>query len=289
MASRCDPGLLGPGARTPGDQAWAQTHPDLDTLALDRWRRAAGLVLEGVFLAGLRERIGADLPHAWWTVGAAAEAVDRAAPELGWLWPEAADLLLCPEVGLSAAPRRAGWLFRWLNHEGGTWQLGERPELDEATWAGFGAWLEDLSHGPAAGSPVSLSRGLARPPDDTALPPLSHHRLHLEAQAAGAVFHLPSGPRALSGGEAVEALVGSLRGGSLDLHSEPLIPLGGWVLAGGTVAERPGAARGIELELFADGHIDVVFADAFAGPPTPYLLGLAKQLGVSGSGRDASA
>lgn len=280
-----DPALLGPGTRTPQDQAWADAWPELAPLALDRWRRAAGLVLEGVVLAGMRERLGGALPRRWWTLGAAAEAVDRAAPELGWLWPEAAELLQRPEVGLASAPRRAAWLFRWLRSTGRAVAPGERPELDEASWAAFGAWLEDLSHGPFAPSPVPLGRGAAHLPDAARQEPLSHRRLQLQATAAGAVFSLPTGARALAGGESLDVLVGSLHGGVLDLRAEPLLPLGDWLLVGGTVGERPGAARGIELALSADGHIDLVFADAFAGPPTPALLDMARQLGVSGSGR----
>lgn len=281
---RLDPALLGPGTWHPDDLDWAEGHPHLAALALDRWRRAAGLVLEGVALAALHEGVGAPLPDTWWTIGPAAEAVDRAVPELGWLWPEAADMLFHPEIGMMAEPRRAAWLVRWFRQTDRPWPLGERPDLADADWSAFGAWLEDLSHGPAAGCPVPLLRGPAREPHHVELAPLSHHRVHLSAGAAGATARWPGGVRALAAEEVVEAFVGTVHGGPLDVELDPLLPLGTWVLAGGTVGERPGAARGIELELHSDGSIDVIFADAFAGPPTPYLLGLAKQLGVSGTG-----
>jgi len=280
-----DPSLLGPGTRHPLDDAWALDHPGVAALALDRWRRAAGLVLEGVALAGLQDEIGAPLPRTWWTLGPAADAVDRAAPELGWLWPEAADMLLHPEVGLAAAPRRGAWLLRWFRATERRWAVGERPQLDDDAWAAFGAWLDDLGHGPAADCPVPLSRGAAGAVDaavDAA--PLSFHRLRVEVGAAGAVVGWGSGRQALLPGDHHEVLVPVRGGGPVDVDLLPVLPPGAWRLAGGTVGERPGAARGIDLDLRPDGCIDMVFADAFAGPPTPYLLGLAKTVGVSGTG-----
>ena len=280
-----DPALLGPGAWHPDDQDWAAVHPHLAPLALDRWRRAAGLVLEGLALRALDELVGAPLPLSWWTLGPAAEAVDRAAPALGWLWPEAAELLERPEVGLAEAPRRAAWLVRWFRQTGRAWVPGERPDLDPGDWAAFGDWLQDLSHGPAADSPVPLRRGPARPPADVVMQPLSFRRLHLSAGAAGAWVRWPGGARGLAADQEAEVAVGSLRGGALVVEAEPLLAGGIWRLVGGSAGERPGAARGIELTLHPDGRIDMVFADAFAGPPTPYLLGLGRQLGVSGTGR----
>ncbi|RME24855.1 MAG: hypothetical protein D6798_10210 [Deltaproteobacteria bacterium] len=286
-----DRALLGPGTRHPLDEAWAAAHPAVASLAPDRWRRAAGLVLEGIAFAGLQEEIGAPLPRTWWTLGPAAEAVDRAAPELGWLWPEAADLLLHPEVGLSAAPRRGAWLVRWARQAGRDWPAGERPALDDDDWAAFGAWVDDLGHGPAAGCPVPLTRGGARelpdPSDGGTLDaaPLSFVRLRLDVDAGGTVVDWGHGRTALLPGEHREFLVPARSGGAIPLARQPVLPLGTWRLAGGTFGDRPGAARGIDLDLRADGHIDIVFADAFAGPPTPYLLGLARTVGVSGTGR----
>lgn len=280
-----DPALLGPGLRHPDDEEWAEAQPHLAGLALDRWRRAAGLVLEGIALAALEEEVGAPLPLAWWTLGPAAEAVDRAAPALGWLWPEAADLLARPEEGLAAAPRRAAWLVRWFRESGRPWALGERPALDAATWSDFGRWLEDPVHGPAGRAPLPLPRGSARPTGAAPLAPLSHHRLRRAAGAAGLALRWPGGGRDLAADEVVELLVGSVEGGLLALDEQSVLPTGTWRLSGGSVGERPGAARGIELTLHADGRIDLVFADAFAGPATAYLLDLGRQLGVSGTGQ----
>lgn len=280
-----DPALLGPGAWHPDDQDWARAHPALAPLALDRWRRAAGLVLEGLALRALDELVGAPLPLSWWTLGPAAEAVDRADPALGWLWPELAMLLARPEVGLAQAPRRAAWLVRWFRHVGRPWVLGERPALTDADWADFGAWLDDLSRGPAAGCPVPLSRGDARALPAEPGAPLSFQRLRLVAGAAGAWVRAPGLEQGLAGQQQVELRVGSLAGGPPPVQVLPLLPAGTWRLVGGTAGERPGAARGIELCLRPDGELDMVFADAFAGPPTPYLLSLGKQLGVSGTGR----
>ncbi|MCK6506511.1 hypothetical protein L6R53_24580 [Myxococcota bacterium] len=280
-----DPALLGPGPWHPDDLDWARAHPHLAPLALDRWRRAAGLILEGLALRALDERVGAPLPMAWWTLGPAAEAVDRADPSLGWLWPELAMLLAHPEEGLAAAPRRAAWLVRWFRQTGRPWVPGERPTLTDPDWAAFGAWLDDLARGPGGSCPVPLERGPARALPPAVAAPLSFQRLAVEAGPAGAWARWPGGARGLAGREQADLRVGSVAGGAPALEVEAALPLGTWRLVGGTAGERPGAARGIELHLREDGAIDLVFADAFAGPPTPSLLALGKQLGVSGTGR----
>lgn len=277
--------LLHPGAYAPDDQAWLEAHSDLAALALDRWRRAAGLLLEGLALAALEEEVGAPLPRAWWTIGPAAEAVDAAAPELGWLWPEAADLLRRPELGLQAGPRRAAWLVRWFRATGRPWPLGERPSLSAEDWDAFGAWLQDPVHGPSAQAPVPLFGPRPASPTPEALPPLSFARLSVQPSAAGEQIAWPAGSRVLPAGPPVELWVGSVAGGPVLLDRQSLLPLGAWRFTGGAYGENAGAARGIELEFHADGRIDLVFADAFAGPPTPRLLELGSQFGVSGTGR----
>lgn len=277
--------LLVPGAYAPGDQAWLEVNPDLAALALDRWRRAAGLLLEGLALAGLEEEVGAPLPRAWWTLGPAAEAVDVASPELGWLWPEAADLLRRPELGLAAAPRRAAWLVRWFRASGRPWPLGERPVLHSDDWEQFGAWLHDPVHGPSALAPSPLFSAGAPPPPPEDLPALSFVRVQLRPGPAGERVQWTGGTRLLCPGPPTELLLGSVSGGPLLLERSSVLPLGSWVFTGGAVGENIGAARGIELELHADGRIDLVFADAFAGPMSGRLLELAAQFGVSGTGR----
>lgn len=285
LARLLTPDLLAPGATTPDDQDWLEANPDLAPLAMDRWRRAAGLLLEGLAFAALEEEVGARLPRAWWTVGYAADAADRAAPELGWLWPEAADLLRRPEVGLAAAPRRAAWLLRWSRSVGRPWLLGERPTLDAADWAEFGRWLQDPRRGPAAQAPLPLHSTEPPPPPPEQLPPLAFARIGLRASPAGLHLQADGQDRLLTSGQSAELLVGSLGGGPLELRKTSVLPLGVWHLTGGSVSAGAGAARGIELDLHDDGRIDLVFADAFAGPPSGRLLELAAQFGVSGVGK----
>ena len=81
-----DPTLLGPALRTPEDEAWAESAPaGAAPLALDRFRRTIGLILEGVALRGLAEAAGEPLSRVsahWWARGRAALAVHRADPML---------------------------------------------------------------------------------------------------------------------------------------------------------------------------------------------------------------
>lgn len=276
-----DPALLGPAARLPDDDAWAAADPAVAALALDRWRRAAGAVLEGVALAGIAEELGGPAPATWWVLGPAAEAVDRAAPELGWLWPEAADLVRRPEVPLDQAPRRAGWLVRWWRQQGLPWVVGERPDLDPARWDAFGAWLDDPAHGPLSQAPAPIERGPAVLAQDARpIPPLAFQRVGIQAGPPGAVVRWPGGAILAASGERRTRLVGA---GALEV--DDALPLGTWKLSAGTWGDRLGAARGIELDLRANGRLDLVFADAFAGPAAgSQILDLAAQFGVSGVG-----
>ncbi|MDP2316827.1 MAG: hypothetical protein Q8P41_28305, partial [Pseudomonadota bacterium] len=72
-----DPALLDPALHHPRDAAWLDRMPEeVHALALDRWRRAAATVLEGVALAAqaevpLPDDVGAP---AWWRPARAAEA-----------------------------------------------------------------------------------------------------------------------------------------------------------------------------------------------------------------------
>lgn len=273
------------GVHGPEDLAFARTWPDLAPLALDRWRRAAGRVLEALALRAFEESLGLRLPRAWWSLGAAAEAVDRAAPALGWLLPEAALLLRAPERGLVSRPRAAGWLWRWARHGGRGWEPGTRPDLDEEDWAAFGVWLLDPAQGPLAVLPVTL---LDDPPvgePTPSLPELSFARLRAKAGPAGLWLRWRGGQRGLCAGQAAELRPGRLYAGSLGLHRERVLPEGPWRLAGGDWGDRPGAARGIELRFVEDGRVELVFADAFAGPGSGMLVELAGRFGLSGTGQ----
>jgi len=285
-----DPGLLGPGLHHPGDARWVEDNPALVGLALDRWRRTSGAVLEALLLwkqARMQEISPGRLPLSWWNVGFAAEQIDRAAPHLGWLWPEAADLLRLPQQGVMSAPRRAAWYFRWrslLEQDGARRLSLNAPAVPEERWLQFGEWCRDRARGPSGQAPLQLP--LASP--STALrwtaAPMSHHPVALQA-GPGGLFHGGAHLRAaLSGGEQRTVVAGALAGGAVTLRPRVCGPLGTWTLLDGSIGGRVGAARGIEISFRDDGRLQVTLADAFAGPPTGDILGLADRFGVSGEG-----
>lgn len=263
-----DPALLdGPH---PLDTTRAARSEEAAVVALDRWRRASAAVLEGAALLALPDEPGAP---AWWRVARAVEAADRAAPELGILWSELADWMAAPEEGVGDG-RRGAWYVRWA---GPSWRA---PDVE--AWRAFGAYLFGRA---GEGAPVHLVAVPTEPGDWNAAP-LSFRRVRLRGGAAGASLGLRGvvgdAPR-LPADERATVLLASLAGGSASARLEPVGPVGTWVLRSGRTGERFGAARGIEVELRADGTGEVTLADAFIGPATESALSLAAQFGVSGT------
>jgi hypothetical protein len=275
------PGLAGPALHLPADAALDDA--GLGGLGLDRFRRLVGAIAEGAAAAGL----AAGAPPGPWQIAAAADAVDHADPALGWAWGPAVGLLQAPAVSLLAQPRRGLWLLRWLEAQGRRPPPGAAPALSLADWLAFGRHVRDPARGPGAHLPLPVARASAVELDAaTRLAPWSHLPLRL-----------PGGPvpRALSFGGAhapAEArsaaddrvlLLASLDGGPVTFAARPLGPVGAWALRSGAVAGQLGAARGVELQLHADGRAELTAADAFLGPPTGPALDRAAALGVSGA------
>lgn len=286
-------GLLAGGMRAEADEAWAlAAGEDLAPLAPDRWRRAAGALLEGLALVALAERWPDGEPMAWWRVARAVEAVDRAAPQLGGLWMEAVDLRSAAEQSLVASPRRAAWLARWLHGRGApTSEEDDPPRLCDADIAAFGAWVRDAHVGPSTLAPLPLPLTQADGPELWEASPWSLRAVSRRSGPAGLALGVEGaavvGPAAVADGQELAAVLGSAAGGPVALSWRPGGPLGSWELATGNVGDRLGAARGVVLELKADGRLEIRLADAFMGLPTAPMLELAETVGVSGwaSGR----
>lgn len=287
-----DPALLGPGLRHPLDEAWLTRAPaGTEVLALDRFRRTAGLVLEALVVWGLAEEHElpvADLAACWWARALAAEAADRADPHLGWLWPEAVDLLQRPEVSLADAPRRGGWFARWRREQGRPLQLSglEAPVVHEAEWQAFGAWIRDASHGPGSRCPVPLPAATRPSGAGEQAAPLSHRLVRFEAPPAGLWLQGPGLPDGLglAGGECRTVLVGSVAGGTTSVEARSGGPVGTWTVEAGSGGGRLFAAQGLDLRLGVDGGVELVADNAFAGPVDDDMLKLARQFGATGSG-----
>lgn len=283
--------LLGPGVHAAADQDWlSRAGPLLAPLALDRWRRSAGLLLEGLLLHQLArqlDRAPASLPLDWRTLGWAAEQVDRLDERLGWLWQPAADLLTSPQRSLHEAPRRAAWLLRFLQATG---QEQSRETLLDWTiqrsdWASFGGWCRDLAHGPAAACPIPLTPAAAAPLPD-AVAAMSHHPVRVQAPATGLRLTSPDlpGPVALKGDAQVVVSLGALGDRPPTMAQLPSAAVGTWLIRSGEFEQRVGAARGIELVMEADGRVSFTLANAFMGLVSGDMLSLADRFGASGFG-----
>jgi hypothetical protein len=259
------------------DAAWRdRAPPEIQALAPDRWRRAAGEVLVPFAASAMPEEPGAPL---CWQGARAMEAVDRAAPELGILWQPLADELRGSEAQHAARARWA-WFIRWRRSP--TWAP---PSPDE--WLAFGRWLFDPVEGPASGAPVLLPIAAPCAPGPWNAVAYGWRRVLAEPGPAGARL-TPSGaafgpPVFVPAGVRTVTLFGSFESGAAAVLSEPLGPVGTWTLRVGRMDSRFGAARGIDLQLRPDGSAEVILADAFVGPTTGTSASLAAKFGVSGS------
>jgi hypothetical protein len=272
-----DASLLGPAPWVGADAA-LRDEP-WGALALDRWRRATGLLLEGALLheqAGKLGRPVADVQADPRQRGAAADRLDRSLPELGWLWAEAVALARAPHVSMVDEPRRGAWLLRYEASHG--------PVQTATDWARFGAWCRDRRLGPLATLPVAVDACHPSPWAEGLLAPaLSHLVVQVAPGAAGWMLAdgaAASWPARVAGEPAV-VVIGGLS--AVDaLVGAPLGPVGTWRLRSGAAMGHVGAARGVELSLLQSGRAELVAADAFVGPPTRGALEMAEQLGVSG-------
>jgi hypothetical protein len=285
------PELLGPDTHTRQDRHWLASAPEaLAPLALDRWKRSTGLIAEGLLLHRMAAQLGCPpeaLPLTWWTLGAAAEELDRNTPELGWLWQSAAGLLQLPWHSMDDQPRRGAWFFRWRREQGRPLLIGTAapPLITAEEWAEFGQWCRDPRHGPAATAPLPLPVAAPRAVPTEPVPPLSHHPMRWVAGPAGLRVDgaALSPPVRLGGGEDVVTVLGAVQGGLSPLVARTAPLVGRWLLYAGHARQRPGVAEGIELHFHPGGRLEITLGNAWMGPSDSESL-LTRQLGASGSG-----
>lgn len=287
------PELLGTAQYTAADQRWLDQLPQsLAPLVPERLQRCTGLILEGILLHRLAQRLEIppeSLPIQWWTVGAVAEEVDRRCPELGWLWLSAAGLLQQPGLSMPAQPRRWAWFLRWRQAQGQPLALStpEAPTIDPLEWARFGQWCRDAEHGPAASAPLTITPAHSRADPTMPLRPLSHHPLHWSAGPAGLRVQgaTLAPPVRLGGGEEIETVLGTIDGGISVLDARPARVVGRWMMRSGQAGQRLGVAKGIELHFHPDGRLEITLSNAWMGPADAENHAIARQLGASGIGR----
>lgn len=250
-------------------EAAALASQGLGALALDRWRLAVGALLEAALWAAQDDT---SVP-----LGLLADRVHTVAPELGWGWPPALDLVLHPEQGLDPSRRSWMWWSRWCDRSGADPGAPTAAELDA-----FWTWVRDAGRGlraalpahvalPAPCRPSSLPRQLGR---FGAVAVGGPTRLRLE----GAV----SPQELLLGRDQSPALVVALDHTPLEATALAPGPVGTWTLDSGSVGAQIGAARGVSLALHADGSAELVAADAWLGLVAGAALDDAQRHGVSG-------
>jgi hypothetical protein len=274
--------LAGPTMHAKGDAPDGGGPPEL---AMDRWRRATGLVLEAAILTAAAEERSvpvAELAESWHAQAAAADAVDRVSPALGWLWGPLAGLLAHPSASALDHPRRLAW---WLR---------AHPDADDslpeaASWASFGKWLRDRHWGPLASCPLPLPMAAPARPSNEPGPAraLSHHILELQGGTNGTRWSASHGAIAgtstIPADQTIVAVLGVTEAAVVGVAPAASPPVGTWALTSGHFGAHVGAARGVELTLSANGRAELTGADAFVGPPTRELLAMADKYGVSGS------
>jgi len=269
--------LLGPDMHHPSEPQ--------GTLRLDRWRRAACAIAEGTALVALAEVVGAPAdPSDWRWLGAALEAVDRACAELQL---GLSDLVRAAEqADPGADPRQGVAVFRALRRLGHdpwaiatAWLTGESAP-DAALWLQIGTWIL----GPGLAAEVSVPVDL---PDRVDIPtqvsPWSWARLEVPAHRRGGLIQAQGDVIVqqawASGGQPHRTLAGGLEQGG---HLSPAVggPVGTWENVSAQGFGQVFGVRGITWTLHPDGRLELLLADAFAGPPE--AVEMAEQVGTSG-------
>jgi hypothetical protein len=242
-------------------------------LPLDRWRRAAGCVLEAVAARGLA--LDPSLP-AWARVGAAIEAADRASPTLGLAPPDIARAIRTGD--LEREPRGGVAVIREWRAKG----LGP----DRAAVVTPEEWLEVgrvvLGAAAAASLPVPVPRV---PEADIPLDlgPWRWAPLRVPAHKRGGVVEIEgSGAVSDAWARAKKPLVTL----AASTHGCRLLagvggPVGRWAMRSAAGFGQVFGARGIVFVLKGNGGLELLHADAFVGPLS--AVEYAETVGTSGT------
>ena len=266
-------GLVGPDVYHP-------TEAD-DLLALDRWRRAVGSVLEGIALAALAASAGREAGPEWFWVGAAVDAADRAAPELGLAAPALARAVSACEPG--RWPRSGVAVMRaWRSLGVDPWErtlalIGSElgSDLGSDEWLRLGAEVLD---------PAARPAGIAAAPDGivpATLGPWAWRRVVVDGGRTGGRLHLAGGacePEWIEAGEQRRVMIAAVEVGEVRIVGGG--PGGPWVMASGQGFGQMMGARGVEFTFRRSGALEILLADAFVGPLP--ALEVAERMGTSG-------
>ncbi len=270
--------------------AWLEgpelTHPSEGDLVppLDRWRRAAGSVLEAACTLELARRAHRSPDTDWRWAGAAVHAADRVAPDLGLAAPELAlalntgDLGAHPRAGVAAM---RAWEARDTDPMEQVRYLVSDGVISGPEWASLGEWVFS-SAGVAAQLPVVVRR-LAPSDVPTTLPPWSWQPLLVPAHRRGGRLQVDGGGAVCdtwAPADSEHRTMAGAAGSTTTISPRPGGPVGSWEVASAEGFGQVMGARGVSFLFAADGGLQIVLADAAVGPLA--AMAVAEQVGTSG-------
>lgn len=252
--------------------------------ALDRWRRAASAVLEGVVIHGLRDRLGDSVqPQDWRVRGLAILLADEACPDLQLALPDLvrASSSLAPGadprlgVAVYAAARALGQdpldlALRWLTSSG--------PSPSD--WLRFGRWVTGAGLAARVGVPVEPAPSVDIPVE---VGPWTWARIQVPPHPRGGQVRTEGGaiieqPWAVAG-EPLRTLAGATSSGGR-LLPEVGGPVGAWDCVSARGYGQVFGVRGMSFSFYASGRVELLLADAFAGSLD--AVEAAEEVGTSG-------
>lgn len=273
--------LEGPDVRHPDEESIAGLPP------LDRWRRAAGEILEEAAVSGIEQAVGRPREEDWRWVGLAMEMVDTVAPSLQWGLPGVA---LAIGTGAPGLEPRAGvaamkaWRARGVDPWHRVRDLLTGGVVSPAEWLELGRWVMD-PEGAGGVLPLPVPRvGALDIP--CAIDAWRWQPLAVAPHRRGGVIEV-NGPGTVGDPWAVANLPHTTLAASTDgvVELRPLSggPTGRWVVTSAEGFGQVMGARGVSLELDSAGRIQMTFADAFVGPLA--AVKMAEEVGTSGFSR----
>lgn len=263
-------------------------HPDEESIGglppLDRWRRAAGEILEEAAVSGIEGAVGRMRSEDWRWVGLAMEMVDTVAPSLQWGLPGVA---LAVGTGAPGIEPRAGvaamkaWRSRGVDPWHRVRDLLTGGVVSPSEWLELGRWVM-APEGARALLPVPVPK--VGPLDiPCAIDAWRWQPLAVEAHRRGGLIEV-SGPGIVGDPWAVANLRHETLAASTDdvVELRPLSggPVGRWTVTSAEGFGQVMGARGVSMELDSAGRIQLTFADAFVGPLA--AVKMAEEVGTSG-------
>ncbi|MCB9668348.1 MAG: hypothetical protein H6734_02640 [Alphaproteobacteria bacterium] len=269
--------LEGPGISHPDE-------PEDGLPPLDRWRRAAGEILEEAAVSCIEAAVDTHRVEDWRWVGLAMEMVDTVAPALEWGLP---GVLRAIQSGAPGLEPRCGvaamkaWRARGVDPWHRVRDLIDGGVVSPQEWLEVGRWVMDPA-GAAALLPIPVERvGVLDIP--CAIDAWRWQPLQVPPHRRGGLIEV-IGPGTLGDPWAVANLphrtLAASTGGVVELRPLSGGPTGRWVVTSAEGFGQVMGARGVSMELDSAGRIQLTFADAFVGPLA--AVRMAEEVGTSG-------